>query len=122
MNAPYLARSFAEQLPDGLTKSPYRKLLHYFSQRGDRNAVEGLVALGADVDSRLSMPGLGATEVVPLHAAAAFDHREVIRCLVAEGADSRALDGTWKATPLQWAEYNNHSGTVSLLAKLVFRP
>ena len=88
------ARSFAEQLPEGLTKSPYRKLIHYFSQRGDRDAVECLVALGADVDARLSMPGLGAKEVVPLHAAAAFDHREVIRCLVHGGADLRAMDGT----------------------------
>lgn len=110
------ARSFAEQLPEGLTKSPYRKLIHYFSQRGDRDAVECLVALGADVDARLSMPGLGAKEVVPLHAAAAFDHREVIRCLVHGGADLRAMDGTWKATPLQWAEYNGRSKAVSLLA------
>jgi len=36
--------------------------------------------------------------------------------LVHGGADLRAMDGTWKATPLQWAEYNGRSKAVSLLA------
>ena len=70
--------------------------LHFAAGYGRREAVEHLLAVGANVHAR-DDGGL-----IPLHNACSFGHAEVVSLLLASGADPNARD-SWSYTPLHEA-------------------
>jgi len=90
-----------------------RTLLHHAVDSASNrrlNAVEGLLALGADVNARNNN---GAT---PLHDAAMFGHLDAARALVEHGADVSIRDND-DSTPLHWAASNGYLEIVKLLVE-----
>jgi ankyrin repeat protein len=51
----------------------------------------------------------GSPEGTLLHAAAWFGEAEVVRTLIARGADARATSGAHFETPLAWAVHASHT-------------
>jgi len=70
--------------------------LHFAAGYGRREAVEHLIAMGANVLAR-DDGGL-----IPLHNACSFGHAEVVALLLQAGADPNAKD-SWSYTPLHEA-------------------
>ena len=70
--------------------------LHFAAGYGRREAVEHLLAVGANVHAR-DDGGL-----IPLHNACSFGHAEVVSLLLQHGADPNARD-SWSYTPLHEA-------------------
>ena len=66
----------------------------------------GLVRRGAP------LPTTGRT---PLHLAAGAGELAVVKTLVDQGADLTAIDPTFGATPLQWAQFLHHENVVDFL-------
>lgn len=84
--------------------------LGFASYFGHEDIAEKLIEHGADLEGR--SPGFG--NVTPLHAAAAGRHVEVVRLLLAKGADPNALqDGGF--TPLHSAAQNGDILIVEML-------
>jgi uncharacterized damage-inducible protein DinB len=73
---------------------------------GRWDLVIGLVQRGAP------LPTTGRT---PLHLAAGAGELAVVRALLDHGADPTATDPTFRATPLQWAQFLHHENVVDFL-------
>lgn len=67
-----------------------------------------LLAHGADVRTKLD----GATA---LHQAAFRDHQQLVRLLLAHGADPTVQDDRYHSTPAGWADYAHHPSCAALL-------
>jgi ankyrin repeat protein len=67
---------------------------------GRLEAVDCLLNRGIDVDTGLTLQGLGHTG---LHVAAYYAHPDVVDTLLRHGARVDAIDDTWHTTPLTWA-------------------
>jgi hypothetical protein len=89
---------------DGFGYTP----LHWAAVRGHWDAVEVLVARGADVDA---VGGDGGT---PLHLAAHHDRPDMVRLLLEEGADL-TIQNQWGRTPLHVAARRNCDLVAALL-------
>jgi hypothetical protein len=85
--------------------------LGHAAHNGRDDAVEWLLAHGADVDGA---PYLGVT---PLHFAAQFGHGSTVRLLLEHGADTTRRDRIHDAVPVDWARESGHPEIVSLLDK-----
>jgi ankyrin repeat protein len=86
--------------------------LHVMAKRGDHRAVAWLLAHGANPNA---MWAHWDAEVTPLHLAAAFGHAEVVRMLLAAGADMSIDDSKHHAPPIGWADYFQHPEIVQIL-------
>jgi ankyrin repeat protein len=82
----------------------------------DQQEVLILAALHGHVDAVVDAVGVGFTGVVGgspegtlLHAAAWFGEPDVVRALLARGADARATSGARFETPLAWAVHASHT-------------
>ncbi|MCR4346169.1 MAG: ankyrin repeat domain-containing protein [Sulfuricaulis sp.] len=83
-------------------------------KRGDKAAVEALLAKGADVNTKdTSSTGRGET---PLHHAAFYGYAHICELLLAKGADLSAKDINGK-TPTMWAAYKKNYDIMSYLEK-----
>jgi ankyrin repeat protein len=89
----------------------------------DRGALSGevieeLIARGASVDLRMDSSHFGTKAFTPLHSAAWTGNLEAIRVLVKHGAELQARDGTYKATPAEWADHAGRKEAAELLRSL----
>ena len=88
--------------------------LHDAAREGDVEAIQRLLAAGADPNAKAAY--LGDT---PLHTAALMGHADAIAALLKGGADPNAnaandADGD---TPLHWAVGEGHAEVVHILEK-----
>jgi ankyrin repeat protein len=90
-------------------------LIELASGAGSGEVIEELIAHGASVHLRIDSPSFGTKGFTPLHSAAWSGNLEAIRVLVKHGADLEARDGTYKATPAEWADYAGRTEAGELL-------
>lgn len=83
---------------------------------GDAERVKALLAKGAAVDERSPVVGGFNDAHTPLLVAAREGHTEIVRLLIAAGADVNAVEPTFGAVSLHKATYNGHAEIVRLLA------
>jgi len=76
--------------------------LHLMAKRGDDAAVKWLVDHGANPNAHCAH---GDAEVTPLHLAVMQDHVEVVRLLLAAGADPTIRDSKHDSDAVGWAEF-----------------
>jgi ankyrin repeat protein len=86
--------------------------LHLMAQRNDIAAVEWLLRHAAAINGLWSSQG---AEVTPLHLAAARGHAEMVRLLLAAGADPTIHDSMHDSDVIGWAQYFNQPAIVQLL-------
>jgi Ankyrin repeats (3 copies) len=91
---------------------PANGALQLMAKRGDARGVAWLLDHGADPNARWSHWG---AMVTPLHLAAMQGHVEVVRLLLARGADSTIRDSEHDSTPLGWAEFFRQPEAVRML-------
>ena len=88
--------------------------LHEAVKKGDKAAVEVLLAKGVDVNAK------GKYGLTPLHVAAFFGPKDVVDLLLAKGADINAKSEAGE-TPLLWAANSQTKGIVELLEEHFLR-
>lgn len=79
---------------------------------GDHARVEALIAAGADVDQTTPMTGSPDDNYTPLAIAARDGRTEIVRVLLAAGADPRRKVGLMQGTPLHEASYFGHGKVI----------
>jgi ankyrin repeat protein len=88
-------------------------VLHLMAKRNNVTAVKWLLDHGVDPNARWNH---WDAEVTPLHLAILGRHAEVVRVLLAAGADPTIRDTKHKATATEWAEFFGHKEIVRILA------
>ena len=86
--------------------------LHLLAKRNDARGVKWLLDHGADPNALWSHWG---AYVTPLHLAVWQGHTEVVRLLLAAGADTTIRDSEHDSDALGWAEYAGRVEIVKLL-------
>jgi len=86
--------------------------LHLMAKRNDVAAVTWLLARGVDANGRWSHWDAAVT---PLHLASMQGHAEIVRLLLAAGADPRIRDSKHESDAIGWAEYFDKPEIVQLL-------
>jgi len=86
--------------------------LHLMVQRNDSRGVTWLVDHGADPNARWSHWG---ALVTPLHLAAMHGDRDLVRLLLARGADPRIRDSEHDGDAIDWARFFKHTDILPLL-------
>ncbi|SDO53905.1 Ankyrin repeat-containing protein [Nakamurella panacisegetis] len=83
---------------------------------GSQDGIKLLLANGFDVNAkgRQELPVEQERETA-LHVAAGEGDVDLVRVLLAAGADPSALDRRFQVTPLQWAQHFGHQDVVNLL-------
>jgi len=94
--------------------------LHYCATQNNAGAVPLLVRAGLNVDVRgFDSPADGPSESTALHLAAQSNSLEAAAALITAGADVNALtnvkDGTFRRSPLFWAEKSGNTAIAELL-------
>jgi ankyrin repeat protein len=94
-------------------------LVVWAAARGRAAAVQLLLDLGFDVNAfgRGDMPGEQEWQTA-LHTAAGEGHPDIVRLLLAAGADPDLRDSRFHATPLEWATYGRHEAVAEILAPI----
>ena len=90
--------------------------LAYASIRGQTEAAGLLSQHGARGDV-LVTPG-GQTPRTALHEAANRGHADIVKLLLARGADTRVVEPRWGGTPAGWAEHGGHLEIAAMLANV----
>lgn len=88
-------------------------VLHLMAKRNNIAAVKWLVEHGADPSARWNH---WDAEVTPLHLAILGRHPEMVRVLLAAGADPSIRDSQHKANAIEWAEFLRQKEIVRMLA------
>jgi ankyrin repeat protein len=88
-------------------------VLHLMAKRNDITAVKWLLDHGVDPSARWNHWG---AEVTPLHLAILGGHPEVVRVLLAAGADPSIRDTQHKANATEWAEFFRREEIIGILA------
>jgi ankyrin repeat protein len=89
--------------------------LHMMAMRNDARAVQWLLEHGADVNGIWTEWG---TKVTALHLAAGGGHADVVRILLAAGADTTIRDTIHESDPLGWARFFKKEDVVKILEPL----
>jgi ankyrin repeat protein len=89
-------------------------LLHRAVEGRQREGLELLVELGADVNGMIANTGLDRGA---LHNAAAGGDLDIVKLLIALGADPALRDYPFHSTPIGWARYGRHEHIVAYLAR-----
>lgn len=87
-------------------------VLHVMSKRGDEPAVKWLLEHGANPSAVWAHFD---SQVTPLHLAILANHPEVVRLLLAAGADPRIHDTKHNADAMGWATFFGHGEIVAIL-------
>jgi ankyrin repeat protein len=87
-------------------------VLHLMAKRNNVAAVKWLIDHGVDPSARWNH---WDAEVTPLHLAILGRHPEVVRILLAAGADPTIRDTQHKANAIEWAEFFGHKEIVRIL-------
>jgi ankyrin repeat protein len=82
---------------------------------GSLDQVERVIAEGADVDARLPMTGSPDDDYTPLAIAAREGHANIVRALLAAGANPRRVIGLFRGTALHEASYFGHAEVIAVL-------
>src|SRR5712671_2900398 len=88
-------------------------VLHLMAKRNNVAAVKWLLDHGVDPNARWNHWDAAVT---PLHLAILGRHPEVVRILLAAGADPTIRDTKHKATATEWAEFFGYKEIVRILA------
>jgi ankyrin repeat protein len=114
---PATARAFSPDAVAELRAKPW--LIVWAAARGRIAAVRLLLELGFDVNAfgRGDIPGEQRWQSA-LHTAAGAGHLDIVRLLLAAGADPNLRDNRFGGTALGWAEYGGHGDIAALLAPL----
>jgi ankyrin repeat protein len=88
-------------------------VLHLMAKRNNIAAVKWLLDHGVDPSARWNH---WDAEVTPLHLAILGGHPEVVRILLAAGADPTIRDTKHKANAIEWAEFFGHKEIVRIFA------
>jgi ankyrin repeat protein len=88
-------------------------VLHLMAKRNNVAAVKWLLDHGVDPSARWNHWG---AEVTPLHLAILGGHPEVVRVLLAAGADPSIRDTQHKANATEWAEFFRREEIIGILA------
>lgn len=86
---------------------------------GDIERVRRLIDQGAEVDARYPVLNGFNDGHTPLLVAARDGHTEIVRLLVAAGADVNATEPTFGAVPLHKAVYNGHVDITRILVDTI---
>jgi ankyrin repeat protein len=89
-----------------------RGVLHMMAKRNDVAAVKWLLDHGVDPSARWNH---WDAEVTPLHLAILGKHPEIVRVLLAAGADPSIRDSKHKANAIEWAEFFGQKEIVRML-------
>jgi ankyrin repeat protein len=92
--------------------APSGGVLHFMAKRNDPAAVQWLLDHGADINGM--WPHWDA-EVTPMHLAAREGHAEIVRMLLAAGADPAIRDSKHDSDPIGWAAFFHQPEIVRLL-------
>jgi len=84
-------------------------------QDGDMAAVLSLIAAGVDVNEKSPVVANGNDGQTPLLVASFLGHTEIVRSLLAAGANPRINDYLLKATPIHKAAYSGNAGALLAL-------
>jgi hypothetical protein len=87
-------------------------ILHLMAKRGDRAAVTWLLDRGADPNRRWVH---WDAEVTPLHLAVLGDHPEIVRLLLAAGADPRIRDSKHDSDAIGWAQFFRRQTIIQIM-------
>jgi ankyrin repeat protein len=87
-------------------------VLHVMAKRGDVRAVAWLLQRGADPSALWAH---WDADVTPLHLAVLGNHPEVVRLLVAAGADPTIRDSKHDSDAIGWAEFFHRAEITTLL-------
>jgi ankyrin repeat protein len=90
----------------------YAGALHLMAKRGDARSVAWLLQHGADPSARWAH---WDADVTPLHLAVMSDHADVVRLLLAAGADASIRDSKHDSDALGWAEFFRRTAIASML-------
>ena len=90
--------------------------LHLMAKRNDGSAAAWLLDHGADPNARWNHWG---ALVTPLHLAAMHGQLEIVRLLLARGADPLIHDSEHDADAIDWARFFKHGDIVRLLENSV---
>jgi hypothetical protein len=91
------------------TRSRLPALLVAAGESSGSEAMELLIDLGFSVNA--------GGQRSPLHQAVALGNLQLVRRLVELGADLTAIDSTYRSTPLDWAEFLQHSEIIEYLTE-----
>ena len=91
------------------TRGPQGGALHLMAKRGDGAAAGWLLDHGADPNALWSH---WDADVTPLHLAVLGNHPELVRLLLARGADPSIKDSKHDSDPLGWATFFGHDACV----------
>ena len=86
--------------------------LHLMAKRNNLAAAKWLLDHGADPNARWAH---WEAEVTPLHLAASQGHADVVRLLLAAGADASIRDSAHDADALGWAEFFRQPEIIQIL-------
>lgn len=106
------ARLWTEGESEGRAGSTSAGVLHIMAKRGDATAVAWLLQHGADPSALWAH---WDADVTPLHLAVLGNHPEVVRLLVAAGADPTIRDSKHDSDAIGWAEFFQRGEIVALL-------
>jgi ankyrin repeat protein len=115
-----LIDGFMKAAPDTLKPGqPWAGLIELASGSASASVIESLLSNGASVNVRVDSSMFGTKSYTPLHSAAWTGNLEAIRVLVRHGAELGARDGTYNATPAEWADYAGRKEAAELLRSLM---
>ncbi|MDB5326293.1 MAG: hypothetical protein JWM57_1862 [Phycisphaerales bacterium] len=103
-----------KELPALLTSVDPELLHDAFTMAVINNQVAA-AALCLDVGASVSRPLRVHSHSTALHHAAVNNQIDMIRLLLAHGADTTIRDTLWNATPRQWALHGNHPEAAALI-------
>jgi ankyrin repeat protein len=111
------ALAFPAAVVASLRAQPW--LIVWAAARGRPAAVQLLLELGFDVDAfgRGDVPGEQQWQTA-LHTAAGEGHLDIVRLLLAAGADPNLRDNRFNATALGWAVHGGHDAVAQILAPI----
>ena len=106
------AARFQREIPQSLETGASTGVLHLMAKRNDVAAVKWLLDHGADPNARWNH---WDAEVTPLHMAILAGHVEIVRALVAAGADPRVRDSKHESDAIGWAGFFGRRDLVQIL-------